>query len=100
MKKKLAPEQLEAVARIFAVLSEASRLALLHTLRGGPRTVSELVEASGMRQANVSKHLGLPHHHGLVRRQREGSYVRYEVADPVVFAMCELVRGRVRHLGW
>jgi len=82
------------VARVFAVLSDTSRLALLQALRGGPRTVSELVEASGMKQPNVSKHLGLLHQRGLVKRRREGICIRYEVADPMVFALCELACGK------
>jgi DNA-binding transcriptional ArsR family regulator len=50
--------QLAAVARLFSVLSEPSRLGLVQALRDGPLTVSELVKANGMKQANVSKHLG------------------------------------------
>jgi DNA-binding transcriptional ArsR family regulator len=99
MSKAKRPEmslaQLEAVARLFAVLSEPSRLLLLHTLHGGPQTVSELVEASGMKQANVSKHLGILHDHHLVRRQREGISVRYEIADPMILSLCNLVCGKM-----
>ena len=87
--------QLEVVSRLFAVLSEPSRLVLLQALHDGPMTVSELVEASGMKQANVSKHLGLLRHHNLVKRQREGISIRYEVADPMIFALCNLVCGKV-----
>ncbi len=90
VKKKLSPEQLEGVARVFAVLSETSRLAVLQALRGSTLTVSELVEASGMKQAIVSKHLGLLHHHGLVGRQREGINIRYQIADPMASHLCAL----------
>jgi DNA-binding transcriptional ArsR family regulator len=83
--------QLAAVARAFSVLSEPSRLALLEALRDGPLTVSELVEASGMKQANVSKPLGMLHQHRLVKRRREGICVRYEIADLMAFALCKLV---------
>ena len=86
--------QLAAVARLFSVLSEPSRLGLVQALRGGPLTVSELVAASGMKQANVSKHLGLLHHHRLVKRQRDGICVRYEILDPVVFELSSWGAGR------
>ena len=88
-------EQLEAVSRLFSVLAEPSRLALLQALHDGPLTVTELVEATGMKQANVSKHLGLLHDHSLVKRQREGISVRYEIADPMIFALCNLVCGKM-----
>jgi DNA-binding transcriptional ArsR family regulator len=94
-KKKLSAGQLAAVARLFAVLSESSRLALLQALQSGPLSVSELMAASGLKQANVSKHLAVLHDHRLVRRQRNGTSVRYEVADPMIFALCNLVCGKM-----
>jgi len=87
--------KLEAVARLFAVLSEPSRLVLLQALHGGPLTVGELVDASGMKQANVSKHLGVLHDHHLVKREREGISIRYQIADPMIFNLCNLVCGKV-----
>lgn len=87
--------QLEAVGRLFAVLSEPTRLKLLQALRGGSLTVSQLVEACAIKQANVSKHLGVLHNHHLVRRQREGITIRYEIADPMIFALCNLVCGKM-----
>ncbi len=94
-KKLLSPGQLAPVARLFGVLSEPSRLALLQALHGGPRTVSELMAACQMKQANVSKHLGVLHDHQLVKRKREGVSVRYEIADPMIFALCNLVCGKM-----
>jgi DNA-binding transcriptional ArsR family regulator len=94
--RKLSGEQMAAVSRLFAVLSEPSRLRLLQALQDGSLTVSELVEGCGMKQANVSKHLGVLHTHQLVKRDREGACVRYEIADPMIFALCDLVCRKMR----
>ena len=94
-KNDLSRAQLAVVGRLFGVLSEPSRLALLQTLRGGPRTVNQLVEACGLKQANVSKHLAVLHDHRLVKREREGNCIRYEIADPIIFSLCELVCGKI-----
>jgi DNA-binding transcriptional ArsR family regulator len=94
-KKKLSPAQLEAVSRLFATLGEPNRLSLLQALHDGPLTVNELVEASGMKQANVSKHLALLHDYRLVKRERDGISIRYEIADPLIFSLCNLVCGKV-----
>ena len=94
-KQKLSTSQLNAVARLFSVLSESSRLALLQALHDGPMTVNELVQASGMKQANVSKQLAILHDHRLVKREREGTFIRYEIADPMVFSLCNLVCGKM-----
>ncbi|MEI6192811.1 MAG: metalloregulator ArsR/SmtB family transcription factor [Verrucomicrobiota bacterium] len=93
--KQLSGSQLAAVARLFSVLSESSRLVLLQALHAGPLTVNELVEASGMKQANVSKQLAILHDHHLVKREREGTFIHYEIADPIVFSLCNLVCGKM-----
>ncbi len=93
--KTMSPRQLEEVARLFAALSEPSRLALLQALHSGPLAVHQLMEVCQMKQANVSKHLGVLHSHRLVERKREGTSIRYEIADPMVFALCELVCGKM-----
>ena len=93
--KPLTSSQLAAVARLFSVLSESSRLVLLQGLHAGPLTVNELVEATGMKQANVSKQLAILHDHHLVKRERDGTFIRYEIADPMVFSLCNLVCGKM-----
>ena len=96
MKKRiLNTGQLELVARTFGALSEASRLSLLQALYNGPLTVSQLMQACSMKQANVSKHLAVLHGARLVKRTRYGTSVRYEIADPLVFSLCELVCGKM-----
>jgi DNA-binding transcriptional ArsR family regulator len=93
--RKLSSLQLEAVARLFAVLAEPNRLNLLQVLRDGPRTVGELVEACSMKQANVSRHLAVLHDHRLVKRQRLGIKIRYEIDDPSMLSLCSLVCAKV-----
>ena len=51
------PEFLAPVADYFKVLSEVSRLQILSCLRAGAMNVSEIGEATGLGQANLSKHL-------------------------------------------
>ena len=95
-KTEMTAGQLTAVARLFAVLSEPNRLALLQALHAGPLTVNELVEACALKQANVSKQLAILHDHHLVKRERDGTSIRYEIADPMVFSLCNLVCGKMK----
>lgn len=91
----LTPELLELVAERFKALSEPARLRLLDALRGGERTVSELMEGTGLGQANVSKHLQMLHALGFVERRKEGLYVYYRLASEEVFILCDIVCGRL-----
>lgn len=93
--RRMSPEAIELVAERFRVLGEPTRLRLLSALRQGERTVSELVEAIGTTQANASKHLQVLYTAGFVSRRREGTTVVYQLADPSVFQLCDLVCGRL-----
>lgn len=91
------PEPLiELIARRFRVLSEPTRIKLLDLLREHDATVSELHEALGASQQNVSKHLGVLLQAGIVSRTKHGTSARYAIADDGVFALCEHVCGGLR----
>jgi ArsR family transcriptional regulator len=88
-------EQLDLVAERFRVLAEPARLLLLQALMTGERSVGELVELTGLTQANVSKHLQLLLAQDLVARRKEGVFAYYHLADESVFQLCELVCSRL-----
>lgn len=93
--RKLTPELMGIMAERFKALGELARLQILNALRGGEMTVSELVEATELGQANVSKHLGLLHQLAFVTRRKEGLFVYYSLADKDVFRLCDLMCGRL-----
>ncbi len=67
-----------AVAGIFRMLADRTRLALFLTLaRGGERNVTALCEAVGGTQPAVSHSLGLLLLAGLVTRRRQGRFNFY-----------------------
>jgi DNA-binding transcriptional ArsR family regulator len=83
----LATNEAELYARFFRVLSDPTRVQLLHLLLEAPeagRTVSELVAAIGAPQGRISTHLGCLRWCGLVQPYREGKYVYYRITDPRV----------------
>lgn len=83
--------QLSLIASRFRLLGEPLRLKILNALRKRELSVTELVEATGAGQANVSKHLGLLLMGGLVARRKEGNLSYYSVADETIFHLCETV---------
>ena len=92
----LTPELLELIAARFKALSDPSRLLILHVLRGGPHTVTQLVHETRLGQTNVSKHLGVLRNVGLVERHRGGTFAHYDVADSRLYALCDLMCDQVR----
>ena len=94
-KLTLTPEVLTMIAERFKALGEPARLQLLRCLQGGELSVNELVEETGLGQANVSKHLQLLYGMGFVTRRKEGLYVYYGLAGEDVFHLCDIMCGRL-----
>ncbi|AFY78138.1 MAG: helix-turn-helix transcriptional regulator [Hydrococcus sp. C42_A2020_068] len=92
---KTSPIVLASVADYFKVLSEVSRLQILSCLRSGAMNGKEITEATGLGQANLSKHLKALTQAGIISRQPQGVSVYYEIADPMIFDLCELVCDRI-----
>ncbi len=84
-------EVFEAAARYFSVLAEPARLKILHTICTGEKSVNTIIAATGMAQANASRHLGLMYQAGLLSRRREGTQVFYKVADRLFIELCRTV---------
>jgi DNA-binding transcriptional ArsR family regulator len=93
--ESLPVEALEEVAAYFQVLSEPTRLQILNLLRAGERNVGELAQLTGYTSANISRHLSLLIHQGLLERESRGTAVYYRIADASVFKLCDLVCGNI-----
>lgn len=93
--RQATPELLERVAARFRALAEPARLAILHALEGGERTVTELVNLTGLAQGNLSKHLQQLYAAGFVTRRRDGLFVQYALADEGVLKLCALMCDRL-----
>lgn len=79
-------------AHVCQVLADPSRLELLYLLGDRERTVGELVEATGLRQSNVSQHLTLLRQREIVVARRTGTTVHYELAYPEILEACAITR--------
>lgn len=72
----------DAPARLFKVLGNPARLAILDVLRDGEQCVCHIEAMLGYRQAYISQHLMLLREAGLVADRRDGLNIFYRVADP------------------
>jgi len=89
--KNFDDDALELVAQYFGALAVPMRLKILNQLRDGERNVGEITAATGCTQANVSKHLAVLAHSGLVAKTQRGTSAYYRFADESVYRLCELV---------
>jgi DNA-binding transcriptional ArsR family regulator len=92
---QISPQVLSRVAEYFKILSDTSRLQILCSLKSGSKNVSEIMEVTNLGQANVSKHLKVLTQAGMLERQPKGVSVFYEIVDPTIFELCDLVCDRL-----
>ena len=67
----------------FAVLSDVTRLLLLHLLGKGERSVQDLADAAQRPRCTVSAHLSTLYSAGFVSRRRQGKQAIYMRTDAV-----------------
>lgn len=76
-------QSLALKAKLFRGFSDPSRLSILEALREGPRSVGDLVDATGLSQSNTSNHLACLLDCGLVEREQQGRRAIYRLGDGV-----------------
>ena len=86
---------LARMAGKFRMLSDPTRLAILRAILPGEQSVGQVVAATGLSQANVSKHLKMLASSGMVSRRKAGLHALYAVTDPLVETLCVLVCGTI-----
>ena len=79
-------------AGICKTLADTTRLMILHELKKGELSVSELTANLELPQSNVSRHLAVLREHAAVLTRREGTTIYYRLADPKIAQACDLVR--------
>jgi len=72
-------------------LANEKRQRILDALRGGELTVTELRQATGIAQANLSQHLAVMRTKGVVVARREGTRVHYSISNPKIIQAFDLI---------
>jgi DNA-binding transcriptional ArsR family regulator len=71
----------EKVSQVFKLLSDTNRVKILFSLESGSRTVSQIIETTGMSQPLVSFHLRALREAGLIKTARKSTFVINELCD-------------------
>ena len=74
----------DACASYLKALADPVRLQIVRALQMGPTSVSDLVTLLELEMANVSHHLRVLFHAGIVTTERDGKYIYYELSAELV----------------
>lgn len=78
-------------AAVFSALAHPLRLKILEKLREGPCCVCNIIPCVGGEQSNVSHHLAILRKANIVRSEKRGLEVWYEVTDSKIFKIMDLM---------
>lgn len=83
----------EMQAQLCQVLGNVVRLRIVHALKEGPKCVNALVaDLKNIPQPTVSRHLAVLRSAGVLTTHRMGLEVIYEIANPKIVGVCEMMR--------
>lgn len=82
---------LEIKTGIFNALANPLRLKILEKLRDGACCVCKIIPYVNGEQSNVSHHLAILKKAGIVCSEKRGTEVWYEVTDPKIFEIIDLM---------
>jgi len=95
LSKEQMAELFEEVSNVFFLLSEPTRLKILHSLCHGERAVNDIVTEIEASQANVSRQINMLFRAKILARRKEGTQVYYRIDDPATLGICQSVCARV-----
>jgi DNA-binding transcriptional ArsR family regulator len=81
---EVARVELAAAAALFRSLGDPTRLAIVRRLAAGPARVVDLVEAVGLAQSTVSKHLACLRDCGVVASDAVGRASLFRLTQPAL----------------
>lgn len=86
------PEYFQPVAFMARSLSDENRLRIIGYISGGKRSVSSIVEELNLSQPLVSHHLRELKRSLLVKIERSGPFIYYELSDPGILNVIKALR--------
>jgi DNA-binding transcriptional ArsR family regulator len=78
------PLEPKRCAELLAALAAPERLRIVRFLADGPHNVTEIADMLGVAAVNVSHHLNVLKHAGLIRGTKKGRFVHYALRPGVL----------------
>jgi DNA-binding transcriptional ArsR family regulator len=92
-------ETYEKNANIYKILANSKRLEILNLLKNGEMGVEEILKHTKLPKSNLSQHLALMRHNGLVKTRRDGLNIFYRIIDKRIVDPCKILNElRAKHL--
>jgi len=90
--KKLLQKIFQMQCDICKALGHPLRLAIVDRLKQGETAAADLIADLEISKANLSKHMALLAHGGIIDSRRDGRQIFYRLLDPEIYEACSIMR--------
>ena len=77
---------------IFKALADSTRLKILECIKSGEKCICEIIPYTGKSQPNVSQHLKVMKHAGVVNERKDGTRIMIKVSNKDIFKIIDQVK--------
>ena len=77
---------------IFKALADPTRLKILECIENGEKCICEIIPYTGKSQPNVSQHLKVMKHAGIIKERKDGTRIMIKVSDNKIYKIIDQVK--------
>lgn len=92
MTDSLREEVVRLHANVCSGLADPNRIMIIYNLADGPHNVNEIATNVDLPQPTVSRHLKILRERGIVRSERDGQTINYQLTDKRIVQALDLLR--------
>jgi len=76
---------------VFKALADPTRLKILECITNGEKCICEIIPYTGKSQPNVSQHLKVMKHAGIINERKDGTRIMIKVSKREIFDIIDQV---------
>ena len=77
---------------IFKALTDPTRLKILECIKNGEKCICEIIPYTGKSQPNVSQHLKIMKHAGIIEERKDGTRIMIKVSNNEIYNIIDQVK--------
>ena len=77
---------------IFKALADPTRLKILECIKDGEKCICEIIPYTGKSQPNVSQHLKVMKHAGIINERKDGTKIMIKASNDEIFKIVDQVK--------
>jgi ArsR family transcriptional regulator len=76
---------------VFKALADPTRLKILECIKNGEKCICEIIPYTGKSQPNVSQHLKVMKHAGIIDERKDGTRIMIKISKKEIFDIIDQI---------